>query len=166
MDPFTAAALNSNSGDAWVAIEFVATLPYRSTPAFEVTIKLAGVAWDGEEPRPLSMSLAGVWLDIAVVASLRDHIVAWNRLPLGLLATEALSKTFELACAPSQSFRIAFGPRQDTISSRNPVASFTWTIGTFRGEFHFVTDQSCLAIFADALAESLAHHATVIDHDS
>ena len=74
-----------------------------------------------------------------------DHLIA-----------EDLNGGFELARLPWQSIHIRFGPRSDTVSNLNPVVSITFSAGTLRGEFHFVTDQSCLGLFAQELSIALA----------
>jgi hypothetical protein len=51
--------------------------------------------------------------------------------------------------------RVRFGPRPDTISDLNPVVSITFSAGALQGEFHFVTDQSCLTLFAQELADEM-----------
>jgi hypothetical protein len=33
----------------------------------------------------------------------------------------------------------------------NPVVTIAFSVGALRGEFHFVTDQSCLTLFAQDL---------------
>ena len=79
----------------------------------------------------------------------------WLRQPLESLVAEDLNADFQLARLPGQSVRIRFGPRPDTISDLNPVVSITFSAGAMHGEFDFVTDQSCLTLFAQELADQM-----------
>jgi hypothetical protein len=149
------ATLPSNSGDAQLTLEFKSPAEYASDSGFESTILIRGRHWDGDHTFPLSTSLEGIWLRSADLIGLRDDITRWNCLPLDHLAAEDLNGSFELARLPGQSIHIRFGPRQDTVSNRNPVVSIAFSAGVLRGEFHFVTDQSCLALFAQELSVAL-----------
>jgi hypothetical protein len=63
---------------------------------------------------------------------------------------------------PGQSIRVRFGPR-DTISKHHPVFSISFSAGALEGEFYFVTDQSCLALFVEELSTELASsHETAV----
>jgi hypothetical protein len=68
---------------------------------------------------------------------------------------EELSGDFRLARLPGQTVSVRFGSRPDTISHLNPVVTVTFSAGALHGEFHFVTDQSCLTLFAQDLSEEL-----------
>jgi hypothetical protein len=71
------------------------------------------------------------------------------------LTVEGLIGHFQLARLPHQTVNVRFGARSDTIQSLNPVVSINFSAGTLHGQFHFVTDQSCLSIFAEELSTQL-----------
>ena len=104
---------------------------------------------------PFSTSISGLWLNAADLTALTDHISEWLRQPLDYLVAEELNADFEFALLPGQSVHVRFGPRPDTISDLNPVVTIAFSAGALQGEFHFVTDQSCLALFAQELSAEL-----------
>lgn len=146
------ATLSSNSGTAHFAIQVSAPAEYAHDPGFESSITLRGQHWDGDHTFELGTSIDGMWLRAADVVALRDHIASWLRQPLDRLIADDLSAQFQLARLPGQSVRVRLGARDDTISDRHPVVSISFSAGALQGEFHFVTDQSCLALFADGLS--------------
>jgi len=150
------ATLRSNNGEAEFTVEFREYIDYASEAGFESAIQLRGQHWDGDHTHPLSGSIDGLWLRSADLKGIRDHISHWLDRPLNYLVAEELNREFELARLPGQTIRIRIGPRQDTTSHLNPVVSITFSAGGLRGEFHFVTDQSCLALFARELSAQLA----------
>jgi hypothetical protein len=102
-------------------------------------------------------------LRAADIVALRDHIARWIRQPLECLIADDLSAEFQLALLPGQSIRIRLGARDDTISDRHPVFTVSFSAGALQGEFHFVTDQSCLALFVEELStELVSSHATAV----
>ena len=155
------ATLRSNSGEARFVIEPGAPAEYAHDPGFESSVHIRGHHWDGDHTFPFSTSIEGLWLRAADLTTLRDHISRWLRQPLDHLVAEDLTSDFQLARLPGQSVHFRFGPRTDTISDRNPVVSIVYSAGALHGEFHFVTDQSCLAIFVQELsAELVGSHET------
>jgi hypothetical protein len=149
------ATLPSNNGEAQFVVELSAPAEYAHDSGFDSSITLRGRHWDGDHTFPFSTSIEGLWLRAADIVALRDHIVRWIRQPLDRLIAEDLSAEFQLARLPGQSIRVRFGPRDDTISDRHPVLSISFSAGALQGEFHFVTDQSCLAVFAEELSTEL-----------
>lgn len=150
-----AAALPSNNGEAQFVVELGAPAEYAHDSGFDSAIHIRGRHWDGDHTFPFSASIEGLWLRAAGVAALRDHIARWIRQPLERLIVDELNADFQLARLPGQSIRMRFGPREDTVSSRHPVFSISFSAGALQGEFHFVTDQSCLALFAEELSTEL-----------
>jgi hypothetical protein len=146
------ATLSSNNGDAQFVVEFGAPAEYAHEPGFESSIQIRGRHWDGDHTFPFSSSMEGLWLRAADLTALRDHISRWLRQPIDGLIAEDLSANFQLARLPGQSVLIRFGPRSDTDSRLNPVVTITFSAGALQGEFHFVTDQSCLAGFVRDLS--------------
>jgi len=158
VDPFRiatdimTATLRSNSGDSNFSIDVISSSEYAHDQGFDASIKLHGLHWDGDHQHPFSTSIDGIWLHGANLAALRQHIVEWLARPIERLTVEDLDAEFELACLPEQRLDVRLGSRQDTISHLNPVVSIEFSAGTIEGQFHFVTDQSCLAIFAQELS--------------
>ncbi len=146
------ATLPSNNGEAQFVIELSAPAEYAHDAGFESSIHLRGLHWDGDHTFPFSTSIAGLWLRAADLTALREHVTRWLRQPVECLMAEDLSGDFQLGRLPGQSVHLRFGPRPDTISHLNPVVSITFSAGSLRGEFHFVTDQSCLSLFAQELS--------------
>jgi hypothetical protein len=151
-----AATLPSNNGEAQFAIELGAPAEYAHDSGFESSITLRGRHWDGDHTFPFSTSIEGLWLCATDIVALRDHIARWTRQPLERLIADDLSAEFQLARLPGQSIRVRLGPRDDTISDRHPVFTISFSAGSLQGEFHFVTDQSCLALFVEELSTELA----------
>jgi hypothetical protein len=67
------------------------------------------------------------------------------------LLTCDLTGSFGLARLPGQQIELRFGPRPDVVTTPNPVVSVLFSAGSLKGEFHFITDQSCLNLFAQEL---------------
>jgi hypothetical protein len=146
------ATLSSNNGRSQFAIELGAPQEYACDPGFESSVTIRGQHWDGDHTFPLSTSIDGVWLRTADIVALRNHIARWLQQPLDRLVADDLNAEFELARLPGQSVLMRFGARDDTISDRHPVFSVSFSAGALHGEFHFVADQSCLALFAEGLS--------------
>src|SRR4051812_37716863 len=146
------ATLPSNSGEAQFVVEFSAPSEYAGDPGYESSVHMRGRHWDGDHTFPFSTSIDGLWLRAADLAALRAHITRWLRRPLDGLIAEELNADFQLARLPDQSVQVRFGSRPDTNCGLNPVVTITFSAGALRGEFHFVTDQSCLALFAQGLS--------------
>lgn len=149
------ATLRSNSGRDEFIVKCVTPAEYANDFGFESCVYLHGQYWDGDHTFPLSTSIDGLWLRSADLTALYEHIERWTNQPLDRLHVDDLSNDFELAGMPGQSVRISFGPRPDTISGLNPVVSITLSAGKWHSDFHFVTDQSCLTIFAQELSAEL-----------
>jgi hypothetical protein len=160
------ATLRSNSGEAEFAVGLGTPAEYAHDPGFESAVKMHGLHWDGDHTYRLSSSIDGLWVRSADITELRDHISRWTGQPLDRLVAEDLSGDFELARLPGQSIHIRFGPRPDTISDLNPVVSITFSAGALHGEFYFVTDQSCLTLFAQELSvELVGSHENAISYE-
>ena len=149
------ATLLSNNGEAQFVVEFIAPAEYAHDSGFESSITLRGRHWDGDHTFPFSTSIEGLWLRAADIVGLQDHIARWLRQPLERLIAGDLSAEFQLARLPDQSVRVRLGPREDTISNRHPVFTVSFSVGALQGEFHFVTVQSCLALFVEELSSEL-----------
>ena len=145
--------LPSNRGDARFVIELGARSEYGDERGFDSSVQLHGCHWNGDHT--FAVSIEGLWLRAAELTPLRDHISQWLQQPLDHLVAEDLSAEFQLTRLPGQSVHLRFGPRADTISDRKPVVSIAYSAGALHGEFHFVTDQSCLAAFVEELSAAV-----------
>ena len=157
------ATLPSNNGEAQFTIELGAPAEYAHDAGYESSIHLSGRHWDGDHTFPFSTSVAGLWLRTADLTALRRHLTRWLGQPLECLKAGDLTAEFQLARLPGQNVHVRFGPRPDTISDLNPVVSIAFSAGQLRGKFHFVTDQSCLTLFAGELcSEIIGSHETAV----
>lgn len=152
------ATLQSNSGESRFAIELGLPAEYAHDPGFESSISFRGEHWDGDHTFPLSSMIEGLWLRTGDLVALLDHIAQWVRQPLDQLMANGLNGAFELARLPGQSVRVRFGSRENTTSDLDPVISVSFSAGALQGEFHFTTDQSCLALFVEELSAQLVRH--------
>ena len=110
----------------------------------------------GDHAHPIASAVDGLWLSCTVLAALRDHLRRWVDLPLEALVPEALDGAFDPARLPGQAVALVFGARDDTIDTRKPVVAVAIRAGTWACDLHFVTDPSCLRLFAEALSAALA----------
>jgi hypothetical protein len=151
-----AASLSSNNGEAQIVVELRAPAACADDSGYESTLHLCGRHWDGEHSFPFTTSIEGLWLRATDLQALHEHISRWLRRPLDCLIADDLNGAFQLATLPGQCIHVRFGPRPDTISNLNPVVTLTFSAGAYQGEFHFVTDQSCLAVFSQDLSVEFA----------
>ena len=149
------AILRSNSGRSELTSDPVQSAAYAHDAGFDSSVSIRSEHWDGDHTHPVTSSVDGLWLRADNLTDLRHHIAAWTSLPLDQLVPERLDGCFELARLPGQRLTITFGARPDTIAHLNPVVSILLSAGAFRSEFHFITDQSCLAIFCSELGNHL-----------
>jgi hypothetical protein len=145
------ATLSSNNGNAELVIEFCAVVQYAHEAGFESIIRCRDESWDGEHSFPIETTVEGVCLRACELHSMRYHIANWTSRSLDQLIVDDLRGDFDLTLRAGQRVGISFGPRSDTISDRKPVVFIKLSVGNLHAEFHFTTDQSCLAIFAQQL---------------
>ena len=149
--------LLSNDGDAQFVIEMGSPSEYACEMGFESSISVRGEHWDGDHTFPFSTSIQGLWLQAEKLNKLREHVSLWTALYLDRLIVDDLDGEFELACLPGQRVCVRFGSRRETIADdSHPVVSVAYSAGALQGEFHFVTDQSCLSLFCQDLLTELA----------
>jgi hypothetical protein len=147
----------SNCGEEELVIELGEPIEYRAELVWAATIEIRAVLWDSffDEHYPITSSIAGFWLQAAELTRLVEHIRAWVERPLAELIADGLDGEFELARLPGQGLQLRFGARENTISGLNPVISISYRAGRLHGQFHFVTDQSCLGYFWQNLAHAM-----------
>ena len=147
--------LRSNSGQSELTIDLVHSTAYSSDAGFESSVSIRTEHWDGDHTHPVVSSVEGLWLRADDLGELRGHIAAWTGRPLDQLSPGQLDGSFELAHLRGQRLAITFGARPDTIAHLNPVVSIVVAADASRFECHFITDQSCLAMFSTELGARL-----------
>lgn len=148
------AKLESNRGGESVRLEFIERRDCGPDPGAECNIILAGTSWSAGEPKTVRADLGCLHLSLISVSALAAELERWVDLPLGQLATEPLECEHELAFAPTAELRLRFGERADAIADRKPVLTAVFSVGSLKGELHFVTDQSCIAEFVGGLRQA------------
>lgn len=151
----SSAVLASNRGGASIVLTLHSPADFDGTLGVEASVRIQGEHWDGDHTFPLRVSVENLWLGSAHITVMLTHIQNWIDLPIEQLATTELVGEFALAAHSGQELTLNFGPRVGVIASRNPVVSVQLVAGTLRTQFHFVTDQSCLRLFADNLRSAL-----------
>jgi hypothetical protein len=136
-----------------MTIQFELATAYAHELGFESDVEIRGCHWDGDHTFPFSTTIRGLWLRAAALKAIHDDISMWVNLPMSRLVSEELTRSFQLAHLPGQRLSVQFGP--DIHSSQNLAVSIVFSVGEFRGEVHFVTDQSCLNLFMQDLRMSL-----------
>lgn len=149
------ASLPSNDGDARITFGLDCPSNYAGELGFESAIQIQGRHWDGDHTHPIVISVAGIWLSVADLRKLRDHVIGWNSLPLDQMDPSLLDGIFDLATLPGQKACLSFGPTSNVISGMNPLVSILVDAGPLSSRYCFVTDQSCLALFAEELSNAI-----------
>lgn len=136
-------------------LEFIARRDCGPDPGALCQVMLIGSSWSNGTSAPVGADLGILHLSLIEVSVLAAELERWVGLPLDRLAREPLECEHDLAMAPTSELRLRFGARPDTISDRKPVLTATFSVDSFKGELHFVTDPSCVAEFVADLRESL-----------
>ncbi len=149
------AVLNSNSGDDAIEISLVGAIEIDGQSGYEVSLRLKGTHWDGGDSHELAVSVEGLAISDHALRGLADKLSEWLELPLKAMATTPLVGEHRLALAPHQTLNVHFGDRADVIAGFNQVVSVRLDVRTFKGDFFFVSDQSCFRIFHEGLTAAL-----------
>ncbi len=150
------ASINSNRGEMKVSIDLSSGYHFETDEGFHGTVSISAQEWDGEDhDLPINLKLDGFRLSRSRVVEMVSQLSTWCKMPLEEMKASPLLARFELCRLPGQSVLLEFGPRSDTIDERKPVLSFAAKMGRVSMETHFVTDQSCLAMFADEAAHAM-----------
>lgn len=148
------AKLESNRGGESLRLEFIERRDCGPDPGADCSVILAGSNCSDGEPKTVRADLGCLHLSLIAVSALAAELERWVGLPLERLATEPLECEHELAFAPTSGLRVRFGERADAISDRKPVLTVVFSVGSLKGELHFVTDQSCIAVFVGGLRQA------------
>ncbi len=137
--------LRSNGGDA------VARWLVREAPAgphdvivcdLELSSSYAGQA--GDDHHPVVVEARQLAIRRSELEEIVHRLLEWANLPLARLAITPLNATFVVGATFDNTVTLTFGARADVISGHNQTATFSLRMGKLRGEFVFVTDQSCI----------------------
>jgi hypothetical protein len=148
------AKLKSNRGGESLRLEFIERRDCGPDLGADCNVILAGSNWSEGEPKTVRADLGRLHISLVAVSALAADLERWVGLPLDQLATEPLECEHEIAFTPTSELRLRFGERSDAISDRKPVLTTAFSVGSFKGELHFVTDQSCIAEFVAGLRQA------------
>ncbi len=127
----------------------------RGTSVQEASIRIEGEFWEGGHDQRLSLTVEGFFLKKSALNILRQRLKEWVELPLEAMTATPLRGQHKLAYDHRQAFDLFFGPRNDVIATRHQVISIDLCAGRLQAQYYFVTDQSCLRMFADDLSALL-----------
>jgi len=144
-------SLNSNlSGES---IQLTPISVGKSHGEFELSIN--GQHWDGDHEHSIRLTSESILLSCDRLRELVTRLHDW----LNAIDGGRLPFTGEFALtddAAHVELVLVFADRPDTISSDDkPVVTAHFRIGRLIGESSFVTDQSCLSLFADEIGRTL-----------
>lgn len=100
----------------------------------------------------MTIKADNITLSLVALVELRNRLDDW--LLTKAVGLNAFAGHFQLCQGPSCRFDLHFGTRADTIASVDkPVVTVDLSLGTTHVGFRFVTDQSCLGLFAMAMSD-------------
>ena len=149
------AELRSNDGGSAFALDFERRSTYATELGFEASVQIRGRHWDGDHDHEIDVAIEGMWLRVEDLREMGNVVARWLARPLSELKAELLEGEFQLARLFGQSMRVRFGSRPDVIAGRHVVVTVTFAAGPLSGEYHFVSDQSCLQSFSHELTAAL-----------
>jgi hypothetical protein len=114
----------------------------------DCSLRIDSRVWDGDHECAANVSAdGGLSLSAARLEQLLQDLTSWLTSPK--VGTAAFAGEYSLAAEEYSKLELIFGDRPDTISSIDkPVVTIVFAIGRLGGQFGFVTDQSCLRLFA------------------
>ena len=143
-----------NSNLSYESIQLTPVSVGETHGEFELSIN--GQHWDGDHEHAIRLTSESIFLSCDRLRELASQLQAWlesddcGRLPF----------TGESPLADDNAnaeLNLIFAARPDTILPVDkPVVTVTYRIGRLVGEFSFVTDQSCLRLFADEINRTVA----------
>jgi len=145
------ARLNTNTSD-----EFIEIHPERFVEGFvDCTVCIRLRNWDSRKDESWTVIKADdISLSVIAIRELHDELDRWLMSPS--VGISSFSGHFSLGHKPGNRLDFHFNPRADTIASADkPVVTIDFSTGTTHIEFRFVTDQSCLGLFAMTLSQLL-----------
>ena len=145
------AVLRSNRGVS----ELTLRLNPRGDAVWECTLVFVGEDWNNARGHPFTTTVEGFLLTTAALAALHRHLLSWLDGPLEALVSSRLDAVFELS-VPGQTLCVRFGPVENVIVDVGKFGvSIRFSLRALAGNFHLVTDPSCVALFAEGLGHVL-----------
>jgi hypothetical protein len=144
-----AARLNTNTSNEYIEIR-----PTRfDGENLDCVVTVCLRNWESRQEQSwVTVNADDVGLSLRTLHELQTNLEQW--LQSQSVGVEGFSGRFQLGRSPWCKLDLHFAPRADTIaSSDKPVVTINLSIGTTLIEFRFVTDQSCLGIFAMSLSQ-------------
>ncbi len=137
--------ISLNSSLSYESVQLIPVSVGSSNGEFELRIN--GQHWDGDHEHTIRLISESMLLSCDRLRLLVDNIQTW----LESNSSLAFAGKYPLAVDTANvELDLIFADRTDTISSdEKPVLTATYRIGRLFGEFSFVTDQTCLKLFAD-----------------
>jgi hypothetical protein len=145
--------LRSNSGDALAKWDVLEVSPAGVMLCdFQLTCSYSG---QGAESRPVLVEAKQLSLGQRELEHIERLLRTWVDQPLPELSKGPLEARFSAGAVFDNLVTLTFARRADVIYGHNQVASFTLAVGKLRGEFVFVTDQSCIRLLCDGIRAAL-----------
>ena len=144
--------LNSNLSDESIKLTPISI--GASTSEFELRVEANH--WDGDHENSVKLLSESIGLSHEQLETVANKVKNWVH--TGQAAGQPFSGEFELADDNANaSLQLVFGDDEDIISADDkPVVTVTFVASRFSVQFKFVTDQSCLGIFAQQVLDTLA----------
>ena len=150
MNQIPTITLNSNMSDESLVLQVGANKSGLVNCAIAINARI----WDGNHDQSSSLAVDNLVLSASRLSELKNRIEVW--LASNQDGTVAFSGEYPLAADGYSRLDLNFGTRMDTIAPRDkPVVTVVFKIGSINGEFCFVTDQSCLRLFASDVVREI-----------
>jgi hypothetical protein len=155
--PVARAILPSNSGHASLRIDFVERGLPKESPDRMTDLEIVVPNWDsGYPPQRCQIKIRGLRLRTEQLRAMLHALDTWLNLPIDQVFHNKFTGAFELGSETRHGrLLLSFGDREGRISGSNPLVSILIQ-GAMRAECDFVTDQSCMRLFADDLRSAIA----------
>ena len=142
--------LHANMSDESLELKVISKMPGK----IDCSVTINARIWDGDHDQSTSLMVDHLVLSASRLCELRKQIEAW--LDSKNVGTVAFSGEYSLAAQGSSRLDLNFGTRMDVIASGDkPVVTVIFKTGRINGEFCFVTDQSCLKLFAEDVVRAM-----------
>lgn len=143
---WASATLYSNGGN-----EYIELTPQRVRGArMECALRCQVRNWEADELSFVTFAADSIGLSVSSVLQLCDDLAVW--LDSSEVGIKAFTGDYSLGFAPRFTLHIYFEDRAHYVTSTDkPCVTIFFSYSTTRLQFGFVTDQSCLGLFAQAL---------------
>jgi hypothetical protein len=162
-EPGNEFTLSSNSGREEMKFALLHSIVADTDEACICSLTLKGRNWreligkyQWEIIDDCTVHLHQVLLSVSRLTELYHILMAWLRHPFVIEQ--------ELAMHEYLYFQFSLGPDAGIISSaEKPVARLAFAVGSLRGDFAFVVDQSCIRLFASGIGRAISIPQTLDD---